>query len=200
MKKYVLSLVVLFLVSMFQLASAQEKKFEWVLGGGLDSPVSPDNFADEFNPGWTAKLAGGYFVTPQLTLGANLSYNRFGFDEGSFITPQSSNISGNDLSILEFIGVGKYYFLPLARTTNFYVLGGPGLAYSWTTDFTYTNMDGQVVTTDGDTETDFMLTAGAGVRYNVNDRWGVFVEGRYSHIFLENDDRSYLPVRIGLIF
>lgn len=201
MKTYIAPLFALFfLVSCFQTVYAQEKKFEVFVGGGLDSPVGPESFSNEFNLGWSAKLAAGYFVAPQLSLGANLSVNRFGFDETKFVTIQNNDISGNDLSVFEFAGVGKYYFRPMSNRMNFYILGGPGIAYSITSDFTFRNIAGELMTTPGHHNTDFMFTTGAGVTHRVSDRWGVFVEGRYSYVFTENDNTSYLPIRAGIVF
>ncbi len=180
-------------------AQAQDRRFEWLVGGGIDSPLGPTEFKDTFQTGWTIKLAGGYYLTPQFTVGANVSVNRFAFDEGTFITIDNPEISGNDLSVFEFAGVGKYYLLPQARAVNVYVLGGPGIAHSRTSDFTFRNVAGEPVTTKGTNETDFMVTAGAGVKYNLTSRWGVFVEGRYSHLFTEGDNTAYLPIRIGVV-
>ena len=53
---------------------------------------------------------------------------------------------------------------------------------------------------EGESATDFMLTGGAGLTYNLSPKWGLFVEGRYSHIFTSDDNTSYLPVRMGVIF
>ena len=198
MKKYFQSLIVLFLISSIQFANAQEKKFEWMIGGGFDSPVGPESFSNEFNTGLTAKVAAGYFIMPRATLGANLSYNRFGFNKGSFTT--GTDIDGSDLSIFELTGIGKYYLWPVSRSTDFYVLGGPGMAYSHSSDVTFTNTDGEVITTAGRDETDFMFTLGAGLRFDVTDRWGLFAEGRYSHVFTPNDNTTYLPIRAGIIF
>jgi len=49
-----------------------------------------------------------------------------------------------------------------------------------------------------ESETDFMLTGGVGLRQMLGSNLGSFVEGRYSHIFSTGDNISYLPVRIGI--
>ncbi len=198
MKTTLAFMAALVLAAGLDTVQAQDRKFEWLVGGGIDSPLGPNEFKDTFQTGWTVKLAGGYYLTPQFTVGANVSINRFAFDEDNFVTIDNPDISGGDLSVFEFAGVGKYYLMPMTKVVNFYVLGGPGIAHSRISDFKFRNIAGEPVTVEGSNETDFMLTAGAGVKYNVTSRWGVFVEGRYSHLFTESDDTSYLPIRIGV--
>ena len=204
MKKHLYIIPILFLFSM--LVTAQDKNYEFVIGGGIETPISPSAFSDIFDLGFTGKLAAGYFVSPQLALGANLSYNRFGLNESGFMkeigVPVDPNltISGGDLSIFEFAGVGKYYLMPRERSTNFYILGGPGVAVSRIGEITVKSPDGTSTSEDSSSETDFLLTGGIGLKQQLNSNLGLFVEGRYSYIFTADESTSYLPVRIGFIF
>jgi opacity protein-like surface antigen len=183
---------------------AQENQFEFTIGGGIESPLNPEDFNDSFNLGFNGQIGAGYSIAPKFALGANFTYNRFGLDEDNFLKVQNIamdsefEVDGGNLSIFELTGTGKYYFMSPSRTTNFYILGGPGLAVSKTSDFKATAAD-TTISLAGDTVTDFMFTAGFGVKHQLNSRWGLFVEGRYSHVFKE-DDTSYLPIRVGVVF
>jgi opacity protein-like surface antigen len=202
MQKAIFSLALLAAILIASMLFAQDKKFEFIVGGGIESPLKPDAFNDGFNLGWTGKLAAGYFLTPQFTVGANLSYNRFGLDKDYFLKQvpgTGTKVSGGDLAIYEFAGVGKYYLLDPSRGTNFYMMGGPGLALSKASDLKVTTSQG-TTTEKVDTESDFMLTGGFGITQQLNSRWSLFFEGRYSYLFTESDNSTYLPVRIGLLF
>jgi opacity protein-like surface antigen len=79
------------------------------------------------------------------------------------------------------------------------MMGGPGLALSKASDLKVTTSQG-TTTEKVDTESDFMLTGGFGITQQLNSRWSLFFEGRYSYLFTESDNSTYLPVRIGLLF
>ena len=53
--------------------------------------------------------------------------------------------------------------------------------------------------------TGLSIAVGAGIRFPVNDRINVYVEGRYAHLFVEEfedgyeDPIKFLPVTAGLV-
>lgn len=202
MKKYIITLTV-FLIGTWCVTTNAQQKFEFAVGGGIDSPIGPKEFSDGYNLGYTAKAAVGYFLSPKLNVGLNLSYNRFGLDENGFVSEEfpdlEFDISGGNLTALELAGVGKYYFKQNAPRINFYIMGGPGVAFSSISDFKITAL-GESETLEGESETNFMLTGGIGLTYQVAPNWKLFVEGRYSHIFTSEDNLSYMPTRVGIIF
>ena len=207
MRKSILGIIVLgVLLITASLAIAQEKKYEVVIGGGIGTPISPNDFTDAFNLGPDGRVGFGYFLTPQLTIGANVGLNRFGLDREYFLqqaelpTNSTIEIDGGNILVTEVAGVAKYYMMPQTRAGNFYLIGGPGMAVARISDFKATSGDTSVEI-EGETDTNFMLTGGAGLTYRFSGAFKLFVEGRYSHIFTGGgDDFSYTPVRVGVTF
>lgn len=204
MKNLVLVLLsTVLVIALATTANGQERKIELMVGGGIDSPLHPKEFTDGFKLGFTGKIAAGYYMTPRFILGINASYNRFGMDKsifGSGLPNVGFNIDGGNLSILEVSGIAKYNLLPISTSSHLYMLGGPGVAFSRISDVTVTIPGIPAEKFEGENETDFMLTGGVGLKYNLNSRLGLFVEGRYSHVFMPGSDSSYMPIRAGLVF
>ncbi|HEX9654327.1 MAG TPA: outer membrane beta-barrel protein [bacterium] len=213
MSRAILSFTVLSTMLFTSLVFAQDKKrYDVFLAAGIESPISPDRFNDTYKKvGFNGQVGADYFLTNRIAVGGNLAYNRLILDKDflrSEIGLANANVSGGNLSVWEFDGIGKYYFLPSARATNLYFVGGPGLAVAKISKLKVTPSGGTTTTTTFDNETDFMLTGGIGVTRQLNSRWSVFAEGRYSYIFAKNSSQdfangknpSYLPVRIGVIF
>lgn len=205
MKVLSIAITAIYLVVLTSIGIAQDRKFEFMAGGGIESPISPSQFNDLFELGFTGKFAAGYFISPQFTVGANLSYNRFGLDRSGLfkeigvLEDPNITVSGGELSVFEFAGVAKYYILPGSRMTNFYILGGPGVAVSRSAEITVKTPE-ETMTSNSESETDFMLTGGVGLRQKLGSNLGLFVEGRYSYLFTTGDNISYLPLRIGITF
>ena len=200
------SLVILAILGLAVAGFAQEKKHEIVVGGGIGTPVSPNEFTDGFKLGFDGRIGAGYFVTPKLLLGANIGFNSFALDK-DFVretgeVPAGTNVTikGGNLRVIELAALAKYYTMPRTKTTNIYLLGGPGVGFTRLSDLSVTIPGVPTsVEVEGENETRFVFTAGAGITHRIHPTINLFVEGRYSRIFAD-EDASYVPVRIGVMF
>jgi outer membrane protein W len=87
---------------------------------------------------------------------------------GRFSTVPGDMVAGATLFL-------RYNFIqPNARIVP-YLQGGAGLVYS---DFAHGAEGGNAVSLD----VNFNLQASAGLRFNVNSKWSILVEGGYRHI------------------
>lgn len=209
MKKSVFSAIVVSAMLIASALFAQDKSFRIMVGGGIGSPATPDQFNDSFNLGVTGQAGVDYAILSHFTIGANFAYNRFGLDQDNFLgsigmTGSDVSLKGGNLNIYEITGLGKYNLMQTASRTNFYILAGPGVAISKNTNLTLTTPEGTTVFKSG-SESDFILTGGIGAIHKLSPRWSLFAEARYSYIFARNnlnngENASYLPVRVGVTF
>lgn len=205
MKKSIFFSIVLCLALAATSAIAQQKKFEFVVGGGIGAPLNPSDFTDAFKLGLDGRIGAGYLLSPQFALGINLGFNNFGLDKDFLNNVEEIpagldfKIDGGNLRVYEVASMAKWYTLPSQNSTNFYLLGGPGVAFTRLSDLTITAV-GETIKLDGENDTNFLLTGGAGIKQRLNNNLSVFLEGRYSHLFASGDDASYIPVRIGVTF
>ncbi len=51
-----------------------------------------------------------------------------------------------------------------------------------------------------DAENTFGIAAGGGVSISLNDRWSIFLEGKYQAGFTPQSSTQYFPVKVGLSF
>lgn len=205
MKKLTFIFVVLCLAFAATSAIAQEKKVEFVVGGGIGTPLNPSDFTDAFKIGLDGRIGAGYMLSPQFALGINFGFNNFGLDKNFLSNAEQIpagldiKIDGGNLRVYEVASMAKWYTMPSQNATNIYLLGGPGVAFTRISDLTISAL-GETVKLDGENDTNFLLTGGAGIKQRLNNSLSVFLEGRYSHIFASGDDASYVPVRIGVTF
>ena len=90
----------------------QDKSYEIRGGGGVAPTLGSEDFKEIYS---LAIHAGGdfaYFIAPQIAVGGNLHYGRFGLDEEAFLDGQSGNLDGGALTGFEILGMVRYYFKP----------------------------------------------------------------------------------------
>ena len=174
LKKSIVCITMLFAILVSSVAFAQDKNYEISVGGGILLPVSPKGFRDAAEVvGFNVGGGVGFFVKPQLTIGGEVWYNRFGEDGGN-----------RTLSFTEILGTVKYYFQSANEgSANVYVLGSAGLGRSDIENFG---------------ETDGMIGGGVGVKFGSSTSF--FVEGRFNAVFNQGDNTTYFPVRGGIVF
>jgi opacity protein-like surface antigen len=204
MKKSLIAFVALLLVQGAAMAFAQEKKLTFSVSGGSSLQLGNQQFKELFTFGPNGSVNVDYRLSPQLQVGAELGYSKFGLDRAGFLKfvelPDIDDIKvkGGALSIAEIMGVGKYSLQPGDANSGLYVLAGGGFAAASVSKIEITSPFGSVeVTNDGGT--DFIFIAGLGLKHNFRPKWKAFLEVRYTHIF-SDETISYLPVRLGTTF
>ncbi len=148
--------------------------------------------------------AGGdfaYFIAPQIAVGGNLHYGRFGLDEEAFLDGQSGNLDGGALTGFEILGMVRYYFKPpdAAGSTQFYILGGLGVAAYKQSNITVTSGN-STFEFESERESDLMTSFGLGSKFGGSSSVNFFVEVTLSIIFSDPDNTTYLPLRAGVVF
>jgi opacity protein-like surface antigen len=164
-------------------------------GGGLAIPTG--DFGDVAKTGYLFGGGIGYYATPRLAVGAELSYNSFGASdelEGAtealffYLTDVYVDMDIN-WSILNVVGYGKY----LLTDTNFspYIKAKAG----------YYNLKLKVEAlgqSEDESESYFGLGGGLGLQYYGEGRLGGFAEALYNNIFADDDNLQFFEVRAGV--
>ncbi len=147
-------------------------------------PMPTGDFADTAEPGFG--LGGGiYFPVPQLwnmQIGGQVAYNWFNLDpvDGGF-------------SIIELAPTARLFLRDYDDTFNVFNLFlqvGVG-AYRW-------NSDPDVG--DGDDSFDFGFSVGVGASGRFTDRWSFFLMPKFTWIQTDNDNITYVPLNLGVLF
>lgn len=132
------------------------------------------NFADAVNTGFT--IGGGLTLRAPLmpvALRVDGDYNRFAFDQV---------IPGTDENMSLWSVTANAQLAPALSPV--YFIGGVG-AYS--------------MSWEGESETDFGLNGGAGLRIPLTG-FNTFVEARFHSVFSEGENTNYLPIIFGVEF
>lgn len=206
MKKLALCIFLIFGTLHGSSALAQGKKSEFTVGGGLSLLLTPDSVKDFYNTGFQGVAGFGFKIMSHLLVGGSLSYNNFGLDKTALLesvgTPSGSNIDivGGTINLVEILAVVKYYFLSNEKSPNIYLLGGPGLSWGRISEVTVLIPNQKPFTQNSETDTNFTLAGGLGVRFRVGANTNLFIEGRYSALISGGEDLTYVPLKIGVIF
>jgi hypothetical protein len=204
MKKSIVALVALLLVQGTAVTFAQEKKLTFSVSGGSSLQLGNQQFKELFTFGPNGSVNVDYRLSPQLQVGAELGYSKFGLDRAGFLKLaelpdiDAIKVKGGDMSIAEIMGVGKYSLRPSDANRGLYVLAGGGLAAGSVSKIEIASPYGSGEIT-GDGGTDLIFIAGLGLKHNFSPKWKAFLEVRYTHIF-SDETISYLPVRVGTTF
>jgi len=204
MKKSLAVLVTLFAVQAASLALAQEKKLAFHISGGASAPLTNQKFRDLYSSGPNGSLGLDVRVSPKLAVGAELGYSSFGLDRKGLLDliemedDDAIKIKGGDLSVVEMLGVGKYYPKSVDANTGFYLLAGAGLSASSIAKLEVTTPAGDLEG-DAESESNFMALGGIGLQHKFGTKWNAYFEVRFTRVF-SDEAFSYLPVRIGTTF
>lgn len=92
-----------------------------------------------------------------------------------------------------FSGTGDVVFwFPVASETKFrpYLLGGGGVY----------NIKAKPTTGTSVSSTKFGINVGAGFDFDIQDKIGIFVEGRFHNVFVTGSDAKFIPISAGIRF
>lgn len=168
------------------------------ISAGAASPHSPESVTTIYRAGYSAAV--GFALESAAYPFARLrpfgSYQKFRTDRGPF-EAQFENIDdveGGEMPVI-LAGADLQLRRPFAVFTPF-LAPMLGIAMFSVDDIT---ADG-ITFNLRDEVTGVALGIGAGIAYAVNRNYELFLEGQYVHAFLEGDDRSFVPVRMGVEF
>lgn len=173
------------------------------VGAGLSVPSSPDVFSDYWKIGPHAVGAIGYPVTRGFILEGQVEYNNFTLDDDAILrdlgfSPADVTIQGAAATVLAgtAMAIGRIQ-APGSKVAP-YFLGGVGFSRLSAGDITASGPGG-TATLDGDSETAFSVGFGVGIEIMVTPTAGIFLDGKYSILFTEDESSQYLPFRVGLV-
>ncbi len=206
--KYALSMVALTMALIFcgSTCLAQDRKMEYTVGGGVSLLLTPESKSDAYNTGFQGAVGFGFKISPHLLLGGSLSYNNFSLDKSALMEsvgiPPGSNIDivGGSINLVEVLGVVKYYLLSAETSPNIYIIGGPGFSWGLITEVTVVIPGQRPFTQNSETDTNFTLAGGLGVKFRVSKSTHLFVEGRYNVLISGGADLTFVPLRFGVVF
>ncbi len=212
----VLFAAILLCVIPFTLVNAQRAAGTLSFGGfgGVGLPMGPDEFKDHYKMGIGFGGELKYNFTEMTSLAASFTYLPFKIDEDKMIEDVTEGveipegveitIEGGSLKMSIISANLIQYFTAPAASAGFYVTAGAGY-------YTYSMDDVTVkVTYEGETyeetmemdesESDLGLNGGAGLEITMGTNLFLFAEGKYHHIFSEDEATSFITIMGGLRF
>jgi hypothetical protein len=163
---------------------AQGAKFS--VGGGGTIPLG--DFADAVGTGYHG-LAAVSFTPTDFPVGFQVDgmYQRFGVEDdpiGGEIDANFQLIQGTANAVYRFQNSPETKIRP-------YLIAGLGL---YNSKFT-----GDDVPDDLGSETDFGINGGAGFDFQAGSL-GLFIEGRFHNVFVEDESTNFIPISLGVRF
>ncbi len=199
MKKSLI-LTQLFVLLFCSVVLAQATSSEIRIGASAGPTLGSEDFKELYSLAILIGVDFAFFASPQLALGGNLHYGRFGIDEDAALGGISGSVDGGAITGFEILGMGRYYFKPPDATgSKFYILGGLGVAAYKTSNITVETAN-STSETEFERQSDFMLSFGVGSKFEGSSSMNFFVEVTLSIVFSDPDKTTYLPLRAGVAF
>jgi len=208
MKKAVIALALLICFLCGTLFAQNAHRFHFDLGGGLSILQTPEVVNDDWKDGPCIGIGFGYDVFPILSVGIIGEYNHFSQSLSIIARDQLGDeignieVEGGDRTIWACWIVGRLNIITEETGFRPYAVGGFGYAYYKVDDLT-TTYQGDKLTTEGGSDSDFSTTLGVGLEMKFNPNFAAFCEGRYVIIFadlFENENYNYIPIKAGVRF
>ncbi len=168
---------------------------------GLGIPSSPETFSDQWSMGFTVGAGYGVALSPVLSIQGNVDYTRFSFDSQGFLSDlglggTGIEIDGAAATIITVMGNLKAGLQTEGNLTP-YAVGGLGLFRISAGDVKVSGL-GASTSAEGESEMRLGLGLGVGVDVAFTPQYGLFLEGRYTVGFTEDNSTSFFPLRAGL--
>jgi opacity protein-like surface antigen len=201
---YKAMLLVCALLFLQQGAIAQERGITFHVSGGASVPVAGEVFKDLYNVGYNGSAGLDVHISPQVSLGGEVSYGGYGMDRKAFLElaelPDGDEIEvdGGALKMLEVLALGKFHLSPAGSGTSVYLLGGGGFVKGSISNIKVTAPEGEAEG-EFDGGTDAAIAAGIGLQSRLSERSSLMLEVRYGKVFTD-EGISHLPVRVGFAF
>lgn len=166
------------------------------VSGGAAWPLSPESTTNIYRSGYS--FAGGVILEfgafPFGRVRPFGSFQRFRTDPEPFFEQFENfdEVEGGEMPVL-FAGVDLQLMHPFARFRP-YVAPAIGLAVFSLEDIT---ADGITFNLHDET-TGVGVGLGGGFVYEVTRNYQLFAEAQYVYVVLESNDRSFVPVRVGI--
>jgi opacity protein-like surface antigen len=184
MKRLLKGVAALGLMATFVTTAAHAQVLKGSIGGGITIPTG--STSDGLKTGWNGTAALQY-----KPAGSPLGFQVDGMYQQMKATTAAA-AAGLDKNEI-WSGTGNLVFwFPVASETKIhpYLLGGGGVY----------NIKAKSTSGASVSETKFGINAGAGFDFDIQERVGIFVEGRFHNVFVTGSDAKFIPISAGIRF
>lgn len=201
MKLVKFGLVLAAIIFSVNTASAQSRRNQIELFGGVAIPLAPEEFKNYYKLG--GSLHGQYVLFPSPNLGISLGVAVEGFtvDQDAVLEDYGLVGAGVEVdataSIVE-LGVGvRPYLTPATANTQFFLFGmGTYNVLKEKVTATYLGQT-ETVEVDGN---EFGVAGGAGFEIPAGEKLNIIIQGLTRFIFTEGSTTSFVGITAGVVF
>lgn len=181
--------------------SAQNRRNQIELFGGVAIPLAPEEFKNYYKLG--GSLHGQYVLFPSPNLGISLGVAVEGFTVDQDAVLEDYGLVGTGVevdataSIVE-LGVGvRPYLTPATANTQFFLFGmGTYNVLKEKVTATYLGQT-ETVEVDGN---EFGVAGGAGFEIPAGEKLNIIIQGLTRFIFTEGSTTSFVGITAGVVF
>lgn len=181
--------------------SAQDRRNQIELFGGVAIPLAPEEFKSYYKLG--GSLHGQYVLFPSPNLGISLGVAVEGFTVDQDAVLEDYGLVGTGVevdataSIVE-LGVGvRPYLTPATANTQFFLFGmGTYNVLKEKVTATYLGQT-ETVEVDGN---EFGVAGGAGLEIPAGEKLNIIIQGLTRFIFTEGSTTSFVGITAGVVF
>ncbi|MGE5230780.1 MAG: outer membrane beta-barrel protein [Deltaproteobacteria bacterium] len=184
MKRLLKGVAALGLMAALAATTAQAQVLKGSIGGGITIPTG--STSDGLKTGWNGTAAIQY-----KPAGSPLGFQVDGMYQQLKATTSAAALGLDKDEIWSGTGNLVFWF-PVASETKIhpYLLGGGGVY----------NIKAKPTTGTSTSETKFGINVGAGFDFDIQDKVGIFVEGRFHNVFITGADAKFIPISAGIRF
>lgn len=201
MKLVKFGLVLAAIIFSVNTASAQSRRNQIELFGGVAIPLAPEEFKNYYKLG--GSLHGQYVLFPSPNLGISLGVAVEGFtvDQDAVLEDYGLVGAGVEVdataSIVE-LGIGvRPYLTPATANTQFFLFGmGTYNVLKEKVTATYLGQT-ETVEVDGN---EFGVAGGAGFEIPAGEKLNIIIQGLTRFIFTEGSTTSFVGITAGVVF
>lgn len=201
MKLVKFGLVLAAIIFSVNTVSAQSRRNQIELFGGVAIPLAPEEFKNYYKLG--GSLHGQYVLFPSPNLGISLGVAVEGFTVDQDAVLEDYGLVGTGVevdataSIVE-LGVGvRPYLTPATANTQFFLFGmGTYNVLKEKVTATYLGQT-ETVEVDGN---EFGVAGGAGFEIPAGEKLNIIIQGLTRFIFTEGSTTSFVGITAGVVF
>ena len=186
MKRLLKGVAALGLMATFATTAAHAQVLKGSIGGGITIPTG--STSDGLKTGWNGTAAIQY-----KPAGSPLGFQVDGMYQQLKATDAVKALDPTADKSEIWSGTGNLVFwFPVAGETKIrpYLLGGGGVY----------NIKAKPTTGTSVSSTKFGINVGAGFDFDIQDKIGIFVEGRFHNVFVTGSDAKFIPISAGIRF
>ena len=202
MRKYLLSLVLIVLPSLgfAQLDLVHRPGPTIALKAGMFRGLSPSGLREDYKGSYSAGAWVSVPVSSQFVIRSIVEFGELAFDVRNFLEertgePNVVSVSGGDYRSLA-IGIDALIGFNRSSMVAVYGLAGLGYYSGTVKDFRVRAID-SVSEVEGESDSGIGLSAGAGIRADMNEQLGAFAEGKVVYGLMDQN-HLVLPIGVGL--